>query len=128
MFKIIARIAKKPGMSNEEFEKYWLEVHGPLTLKIPGIRGYKQNRLLVGPLGLESYREHLHKGGNNEDLNLQEEGFGIVEIYFDDFEALNCFQEWLHTNDGQVYQDVEENFQDRSKIEIFGVFEELNMM
>jgi hypothetical protein len=41
MVRAIVGLPKKPGMSNEEFEKYWSEIHGPLCVKmIPGLRKY----------------------------------------------------------------------------------------
>jgi hypothetical protein len=140
MIKVIARIFKKPGMSNEEFNKYWLEVHGPLTVKaIPGLKKYNQNHLIMGGTSAAAYRKHLIETGkydqNNQpkessskNLNLENEGFGIVEIYFEDFQAFHRFEEWLNTEEGKNYKDVEEDFQDRSRIELFGVFEEIQLL
>ena len=50
MIKLIATIYKKPGLSDEEFYKYWKEKHGPLVSKIvPGLRRYVQNHLIKIP-------------------------------------------------------------------------------
>lgn len=34
--KIIHFFARKKGMTPEQFVEYWLKVHGPMTLKVPG--------------------------------------------------------------------------------------------
>ncbi len=36
----------KPGMTLSDFRKYWLDVHGPLALKLPGLRRYVQSHLI----------------------------------------------------------------------------------
>jgi len=36
--KSVAFVKRKPGMSVEAFQRYWLEVHGPLGAAIPGMR------------------------------------------------------------------------------------------
>ncbi len=40
--KAIFVLKRKPGTSPEEFHKHWLEVHGPLALKLPHLRRYVQ--------------------------------------------------------------------------------------
>lgn len=42
LVKRVSFIKAKPGMSPQEFSAYWRDVHGPLALKIPGIRRYVQ--------------------------------------------------------------------------------------
>src|SRR6266403_1327662 len=46
LVKGVWQLAIKPGMALEEFRKYWLEVHGPMALKLPGIRRYVQSHLI----------------------------------------------------------------------------------
>ena len=66
MIKTITLAYRKPGMTREEFNKYWLEKHGPLAAKsIPGVRKYVQNHFISVP-GREF------------------EGDGIVEMWYDD--------------------------------------------
>ena len=38
MIKIIYTITRKEGMSVEEFQRHWRETHGPLLVRIPGLR------------------------------------------------------------------------------------------
>jgi uncharacterized protein (TIGR02118 family) len=41
MFKAIFLASRKEGMSMEAFREYQMNIHVPLVLKIPGMRGYK---------------------------------------------------------------------------------------
>ena len=65
MFKIASVIKRKPGLSVEEFQRYWLTVHGPM-LKLPFVKRYVQSHPLP-----QGYR----KG----DLPFD----GLVELWFD---------------------------------------------
>jgi len=42
LVKSIFQLRRKPGMSLADFRKYWLEVHGPIVCKLPGLRRYVQ--------------------------------------------------------------------------------------
>jgi len=42
MAKGIGFVKRKPGMSIEDFQRHWREVHGPLGTTVPGIRRYEQ--------------------------------------------------------------------------------------
>ena len=44
--KIIFFLKRKPGMDVKEFQRYWLEVHGPIVLKLPRLRRYVQCHVL----------------------------------------------------------------------------------
>ena len=69
MIKTIALAHRKTGLTREEYNKYWLEQHGPLAARlIPGLRRYVQNHFISVP-GMEF------------------EGDGIVEMWYDDVEA-----------------------------------------
>jgi uncharacterized protein (TIGR02118 family) len=48
MIKVMVMVKRKPGISREEFYKYWKEVHGPLMARhIPGLRKYVQNHYIA---------------------------------------------------------------------------------
>lgn len=69
MIKTISLAHRKAGLTREEYNKYWLETHGPLAAKlIPGIKRYVQNHFISVP-GMEF------------------EGDGIVEMWYDDVES-----------------------------------------
>ncbi len=42
LVKGIFLLKRKPGMSLADFRQYWKEVHGPIVLKLPGLRRYVQ--------------------------------------------------------------------------------------
>lgn len=46
MFVVMGLIKKKEGMTKEEFSNHWLNVHGPLAKKMPGVKGYVQNHVV----------------------------------------------------------------------------------
>ena len=40
--KGIFQLRRKPGMSLADFRQYWIEVHGPIVKRLPGLRRYVQ--------------------------------------------------------------------------------------
>ena len=40
MVKALACLRRKPGMSTDEFHRYWKEKHGPLVKSVPEFFGY----------------------------------------------------------------------------------------
>jgi uncharacterized protein (TIGR02118 family) len=93
---LIALAVRKPGMSVEEFQKYWREHHGPLAAKIPGLRRYVQNHPLP-----ELY------GSRNAPLC-----DGVAEAWFDSLEDL---QRSTETPEMKAVRADEPNFIDVSK-------------
>jgi uncharacterized protein (TIGR02118 family) len=72
MLKFMVVLYKKPGLSEEEFHRFVREVHGPMALKIPGLRRYKQNHVV-------------------EDGKRKNPGWSaIVELSFDDWDAMEA--------------------------------------
>ena len=43
--RTVAILGRKPGMSFEEFDRYWLEVHAPLAAKLSGLLRYVQRHV-----------------------------------------------------------------------------------
>lgn len=43
MYKIVAMISRKDGMSREEFLEHWKKDHPAFVKKLPGLRRYRQN-------------------------------------------------------------------------------------
>jgi uncharacterized protein (TIGR02118 family) len=82
MVKLIICATRKPGMSHEEFSKYWRETHGPLVKSVTEfsrhIRRYVQCHLVntAVPFGIAGEYD------------------GIAELWFDSVEsAAAAFQE-----------------------------------
>ena len=40
--KGIFQLRRKPGLSLADFRRYWVEVHGPIVKRLPGLRRYVQ--------------------------------------------------------------------------------------
>lgn len=72
MLKFMVVLYKKPGMSEEEFHRFLREVHGPMALKLPGLRRYVQNHVVKDS-------KRAHPGWS-----------AIIELYFDDREAMEA--------------------------------------
>jgi uncharacterized protein (TIGR02118 family) len=76
MVKLIACARRKPGITRDEFSRYWLENHGPLVRSVPEfmrhVRRYVQCHIVSdsGPLGASS------------DCD------GVAELWFDNLEGL----------------------------------------
>ncbi|PXY18425.1 EthD domain-containing protein [Prauserella flavalba] len=47
--KLFALIVRRPGLSQAAFSAHWRTVHGPLALRIPGLRHYVQNHVQPWP-------------------------------------------------------------------------------
>src|SRR5580698_3944159 len=46
LVKGVWQLKRKPGMSLDDFRKYWIEVHGPIVAKMPGLTRYVQSHLI----------------------------------------------------------------------------------
>lgn len=104
MIKSIAVAFRKPGMSLEEFRHYWKNVHAPLAKNIPGMRKYVQNYVIPTP------------GRENE-------GDGIVEMWWDDMEAYRNFMAWIQTDAGKALRDDGDKFSDMTRSKLWLVEE-----
>ncbi|MGI4811861.1 MAG: EthD domain-containing protein [Janthinobacterium lividum] len=79
MIKRMAFMARKPETSPEYFSRYWLDVHGDLVKRSPGVNRYQQNVVLdeIGSVP-----------GHGKPFRLD----GVVELWFEDEAALQaCF-------------------------------------
>ncbi|MBT3536330.1 MAG: EthD family reductase [Rhodospirillaceae bacterium] len=75
MIKRISLLTRKAGLSHDEFVRHWLDIHGPLALKVPGIRRYVQS--------------HIQGETTRADIPATElEIDGIAELWYDSVEAM----------------------------------------
>lgn len=51
IIKTLTFMARKPGTTHEEFMRYWLDVHAPMALKVPGMRGMICNEVVSASNG-----------------------------------------------------------------------------
>jgi uncharacterized protein (TIGR02118 family) len=71
MVKIIGTLMRKPGLTPKQCYRYWLEVHGPLAARTPGLRRYVQNHAIQ--------EAHSVRGMTHD---------GWSEAWFDDLDSL----------------------------------------
>lgn len=67
-------IQRRDQIGDEDFRRHWVEVHGPLALKLPNLRGYAQN--LVTDRGRASAADGLHRID------------GLSQLWFDDVDHM----------------------------------------
>jgi uncharacterized protein (TIGR02118 family) len=99
MIKLVYCIARRPGMSLEDFSRYWREIHGPIGRRIPGLR-----RLV------QSHAVQARPGMTAPDFD------GMAELWFDDMAALDAAQrspEWRASTADEV------NFIDETRSALF---------
>ena len=71
MIKLIYCFRKRSDLSDDAFDRYWRDVHGPIGARIPGVRRMVQSRTVRVP-----------GDARTPDFD------GIVELWFDDISAL----------------------------------------
>lgn len=82
MVKLVFCCRRREGMTREEFQRRWLDVHGPLVRKLrdalPMMKRYVQSHTLDGPMN-----DALRAGrGTKEPYD------GITEVWFDDLASM----------------------------------------
>lgn len=96
MVHLLVMFSRKPGISVEEFQKYWHEKHLPIAKKIPGVKKYV--------ICLPHESEYADKTPVHD---------GVAELWFESAEA--CGQ-GLQSPEGQAaFQDLA-NFAEENHI------------
>lgn len=102
MIKTVALIRRKPGISKEEFVRYYEHEHAPLVLKtMPQIRRYVRNHTV------------LVDEGSPETTPAYD---CVTEIYFDDMESSLAAHEVMTSSAGDVIREDETNFLDQASM------------
>jgi uncharacterized protein (TIGR02118 family) len=106
--KLFGLMTRKPGMTKEEFSRYWENVHAPLAVRLmPGVRRYTQTDGLKLATGDEAQFD------------------GLSEMWFDDWDSMRRAVDFLSTTeDGRVLMSDMENFLDMSRSFVMHVDEE----
>jgi uncharacterized protein (TIGR02118 family) len=78
MIKTVALLARKDGLSHEEFVKHWAEIHAPLAYACPGIARYTQTVV-------KSSSIRTDVPGMEVAID------GVAELWFADQAALDAF-------------------------------------
>ncbi len=100
MIKLIYCINRKPGMSVEEFQRYWRETHGPIAARIPGVRRYVQCHTVPA----------AYAGGQQPPFD------GAAELWFDDMASLAAA---MGSPEVQAAREDERNFIDHTRVALF---------
>ena len=75
MIKSLSLLVRKDGMTHEQFMKHWVEIHGPLARKVPGLRRYVQSHI-----------QDARRRPDIPDIGIEVDG--IAETWYDDAEAM----------------------------------------
>lgn len=75
MIKSISFLARKPGLSREDFVRHWLDVHVPMCHAVPGLRGYAVSTVVE-----EQARPDVPRVPMGEFD-------GVAQVWFDSLEA-----------------------------------------
>jgi uncharacterized protein (TIGR02118 family) len=73
LVKGVWQLKRMPGMGLEEFRKYWIDIHGTLGAKLPGLRRYVQSHLID-----EAY------------LYAEPRYDGVAQLWFDNIDSLRA--------------------------------------
>jgi uncharacterized protein (TIGR02118 family) len=99
MIKLVYCISKRAGLTDEEFFRYWENVHGTLGARIPRLRKLVQSHRVTVP-------------GDKHRADYD----GVAELWFDDIEALLAARrspEWKASSEDEA------NFIDHNKVAYF---------
>ena len=99
MVKLVYLITKKAEITDQEFFRYWKDVHGPIGSQIPGLRKLVQ-----------SHRRTVAGDKAKPDYD------GMAELWFDNADALLAARE---SPQWKASTEDEANFIDRSKVAYF---------
>ena len=99
MIKLVYCISKKAGLTDDEFFRYWEDVHGPIGARIPGLRKLVQSRRLTLP-----------GDKRRPDYDC------VAELWFDDLEALLAARQ---SPEWEASTADEANFIDHDRVAYF---------
>jgi uncharacterized protein (TIGR02118 family) len=89
VIKLVYCFCRKPGLSRDEFVRYWAEVHAPIGARIPGLRKLVHSYALDAP-------------GDSRAADFD----GMAELWFDDLSALleaRRSSEWAASTADEVH-------------------------
>lgn len=107
MIKLVYCITKRPDLSDEEFFRYWKNIHGPIGASIPRLRKLVQ-----------SHRINIQGGKCPPAYD------GIAELWFDTVEDLLAARQ---SPEWQASTADESNFIDHSRVVYFVTEEHIIM-
>ena len=91
--RTVALLGRKPGMTFQEFDSYWRDVHAPLAEKVPGVVRYIQRHIVPNP-----------------ETGEPDNGFGIDGLVLLDYESAEAMEAGWASEAGQRALDDVPNF------------------
>ncbi|HEY3484018.1 MAG TPA: EthD domain-containing protein [Ilumatobacteraceae bacterium] len=82
MVRIVYCLRRKPGMSVDEFQRYWREVHAPLVAERAALLGVKKYQQVHTVLPEVNALLQARNGGSPEPFD------GVAELWFENLDAL----------------------------------------
>ena len=86
MIKLVFCCRRKAGLTREQFQARWLDVHGPrvrrLRMDLPMMKRYVQSHTLTGAVG------DAVNDGLRASRGVKEPYDGITEVWFDDLASM----------------------------------------
>lgn len=102
MVKIVFCCRRKAGLGFEEFQRRWLDVHGPLVRRLraelPQMKRYVQSHTIPG----EATDALRASRGSKEPYD------GITEVWFDSIESMGASSEAALEASAALYRDEAE--------------------
>ena len=112
MVKLVFCVRRRGDLSFEQFQKRWLEVHGPLVRslreQLPMMRRYVQSHLIPGEAS----------EGVRASRGAAEPYDGITEVWFDDLASMGGSGEAAATAGRRLFED-EAEFIDFERSSVF---------
>ena len=81
MIKLVFALRRKAGLSREEFQRYWLETHGPLVRSHAETLGIRRN------VQVHTLPEEMN-AALRESRGAPEPYDGVAELWYDRLEAI----------------------------------------
>ena len=98
MIKVITLLKRKPGLSLDEFYRYWREKHAPVALRDnPQMAKYVQNHGVILPSGEQAYD-------------------GVAETWWPDMDTFQAAVAILQSEAGRAHLEDLERFVDLSQM------------
>ena len=112
MIKLVFCCRRRPELSREEFQRYWLDEHGPLVrslrAQLPQMRRYVQSHTVA-----DEVNDGIRAGrGSAEPYD------GITEVWFDDLSTMGSSTEEAAAAGRRLLED-ESTFLDLARCSIF---------
>src|SRR3712207_7926096 len=90
-------LKRRPDLTPEQFRKHWLEVHGPLAARLPGLRRYHQNHVVdTSQLAIDHARGAWEVDGDRKSTRLNSSHANISYAVF-------CLKKKKKTTSKQYY-------------------------